>query len=139
MTRTIRLSDGSRANKVDWEQAQQVATELYAALDLWRFNRVTVAGLSRGGAIAVLVAWILSPVIVERYAKAFAGKRVGNRKLMDGVHHSNTWYRGDIVPWLPFRYASYRGWMVVGDWKWPWDAHMDAAHTAARWRHRIDH
>ena len=136
-TLTRRLSDGSRANRKDYAQAVEVAAELYMELDLWGFEQITIGGLSRGGAIAVLLAWYMARFNSQITVFAFAGKRVGNRKLMDQVNHSNLWQRGDVVPWLPFRYASYRGRMTVKPLTWPWKAHLWAAHQAAYWRHEL--
>ena len=85
----------------------------------------------------MLLAWYMDRFNSKTTAFAFAGKRVGNRKLMGQVNHSNLWMRGDVVPWLPFRYASYRVRVPFKPLTWPWKAHLWAAHMAAYWRHEL--
>lgn len=122
--------DGARLNKVDYEQAYEVLRHI--PVDFNNFELIVIAGLSRGGAIAHILGWMLRrhDVVVS----AFASKRAGDRELVRQVPMVNTAYRGDIVPWLPPWYAS----PTVG-WLYPRrgfvKAHIGAAHLAARYRH----
>ena len=134
MTLTRGLQGGARASRADWQQAHDAYIELSYAVDIGRFHDITISGYSRGGGIAILLAWMIG---APASAFVFAGKRVGNRKLMRGVTHSNYWHRGDPVPWLPFRYAAYSNRLVFRPWMWPWKAHMETAHTAAYWRYEV--
>jgi hypothetical protein len=126
-------------------EAEMLYDHIAAACDLGSAEGLTIAGFSRGGAIAQ----VLSVMLQDAYEGTpqtlllFASKRAGNRSFTQRVIEENhhvfaSKHRGDIVPALPpwplYRNIKHR---VLGDLSWPWVAHPKSAADAAWVRKRM--
>lgn len=133
-TRTVREYD-RRVKAELWAEAITVGDEIESMLG--GVQTVVVAGFSRGGGLAQVVALeAISKVLgVRVLVRLYAPKRALSDVRGVPVIHCSA-HRGDIVPYLPPWYARL-GVTWMGRFDWLWKAHDKSGHDAARWRHEV--
>lgn len=139
--RRVKIGEGIKVSMADHEEAVEVIEALHDVLDNASRNvkRIDVAGVSKGGAVAAIVAILLKMDGYNIRYEGFAPKRFGNHaamKYLDNyVSSFITAYPFDVVPFLPFWWARYGiiAWSHLK--KTPWRAHIDSVKDAARWRY----
>lgn len=118
-----------RVNHEDYREAQWVIEYLSQRCDLQKLQKLTVAGHSRGAAIAQVVVYLIIQQFphINRGGVLLAPKRTGNRVFRKAIEPYVVAYRrrGDIVPFLPpwpFYWNPYT--VKFGEWTWKfWNAH----------------
>lgn len=123
-------------NRRDYYQAMKVLDAVFPVLVKSGAKHVQTAGISRGGAVAVMLTLILINGIDVGYEVLppvlWAPKRLGRiGRVFQAMKH-----KGDIVPYLPPWYTKY-GLVVMGKLELPWVAHKQALKDAAHWRSTV--
>lgn len=142
--RRVEIRKGERVNKRDLHEAFRLYFAMLNKVKFEDIKSVTICGFSRGGAIAQILAYVISANDAVRMSLfLFASKRAGNGRFLQRLrsqvqHIVATYVRGDLVPFLP-TWPMYRNVKheALGKLRWPHKAHPLSARAAVSMRERM--
>lgn len=139
--RRVEIRKGERVNRRDLHEAFQIYFAVLNKVDVSEIGAVTICGFSRGGAIAQILAYVISTNDeVDVSLLLYASKRAGNGRFLQRLRSQvsrmvASYVRGDVVPFLPpwplYRNVKHE---ALDKLHWPHKAHQYSARAAASMR-----